>query len=134
MKYLYTVIFTFLLLSPCFSAIDHEKIMSQLRYARFCTDSLHDSRQAIESYNDLLVMLEQSNLDSLRLVAESERIHLFMKIGKRTELLTSLGSAIELARTNKDYAKLSYLLNLNGFLYTQLGFMNQALNVLDDAH
>lgn len=134
MKYLYTVIFTFSLLSPCFSVIDHEKIVSQLRYARFCADSLHDSHQAIEGYNDLLIMLKQSNLDSLRLVAETERIQLLKKIGERTELLTSLGSAIELARANKDYTKLSYLLNLNGFLYTQVGFMNQALNALDDAH
>lgn len=133
MKYVFTLILLFLS-SFCFALSDIEKALSQLSYARFYADSLHDSRRALNSYNDLLLLLKGNKNDSLNLIAQTERIALLKRIGERTELLQSLSNAIKLAKAHKSYEQLSYLLNIRGFLYIQLGFKRQALNILDDAH
>lgn len=133
MKFAFILIFTFLI-SFCFALSNIEKALSQLDYARFCADSLHDNSRALNSYNDLLLLLQEDSYDSLRLVSETERIALLKKIGKRTELLKSLGSAIILAEKHKNYEQLSYLLNVKSFVYIQLGFKEEAINVLEEAH
>src|SRR5690606_14560199 len=97
-------------------------------------DSLHDSERAISGYDEILISLENSSLDSLRLVAEFERIHLLNRVGERAELLASFGSATKLARKINDHAKLSFILSLRAFVYTQLGFVEQAKEILEEAY
>lgn len=133
MKFVFTLILTFFT-SFCFASSNIDEILSQLNYARFCADSLHDNRRALNSYNNLLLLFKEESHDSLRLTVETERIALLKRIGNGTELLESLGSAITLAKKHKSYEQLSYLLIVRGFLYIQLGFKEEAINVLDEAH
>lgn len=111
-----------------------ENIYKKLEYARFSTDSLQDIQNAIYLYDEIILISKQTtDGDSIRLVAEMERIYLLCNIGHRSEVLKSIKYVETLARRLNDYEKLCDLLCIKGYIYAQLGFKNSAVSVMDQA-
>lgn len=111
-----------------------EHIYKKLEYARFCTDSLHNLQNAIHVYDEIILISKQrTGCDSIRLVAELERIYLLRNMGKVSEVLKSINDAETLAMRLSDYEKLCDLLCIRGFIYTQLGFKNSAEKIMKQA-
>lgn len=105
-------------------------LIPQLSYARYCADSLNQNAKAIHIYTELIHLLDETANDSLRLVAETERINLLQRMGRRKEVIENLPSSINLAYKLKNYEYLSGLLETKAYIYLDLGFLRAGKNML----
>ena len=109
------------------------EFMPQLSYARHCAASLEDTPNAINIYTELVHLLEESDNDSLHLVACSERVQLLHRTGKRLEVMKSLPNCINLAYRLQDHAQLASLLGIKAYIYIDIGFQNKGKDILVNA-
>ncbi|MBE8713845.1 hypothetical protein C4F49_09145 [Sphingobacterium sp. KB22] len=129
--YLVILFSKFSLVTSANSNVDDAVV--KLEYARFCLNNLNDIDKAISLYNELVPALVNSGNDSLRLVAETERIELLQRTGQRIEMLSVVKDVESLAIKLNDYEQLSHILTLKGLVYSELGFKNEALKAINKA-
>lgn len=133
MKYSLTCFLMLISAFPVIVCAKDGNVLTKLYHSRFYLDSISDRQRELDHYNDIASIAKENSDDSLFLKAGIDRIGLFIKMGRKDKVLQSLKQLEALARKFKDYRTLCDLLCIKGDIYTQLGFKEEALKILNQA-
>lgn len=134
MRYLLTCLLIGVLYSAPVYSYKISEVLPQLSYARYCADTIHDCQRALKAYNEIINLFSKAQDDSLRLVAETERIELLYRTGKSPRVLQAVPKAVELAKRLDEAEKLSMLLGIKGEIYARSGFSAAARRIINQAN